>query len=118
MMKPRAILCPNGIRQEEEQVWIPSRGNYWWAPKKDRYPNTALLAPGDILLFHPLNPNSFQNAIIQYQTRQGHSETHAGYTHGAIYVGYDGLLCEAVFPAGVQISSLDDKLDENCITVR
>lgn len=40
---------------------------------------------------------------------------HTRYTHAAVYVGYDGLFCEALPQGGVQFSSLDEKIADTCI---
>jgi len=115
----RPILCPNDATEDHElDSWSPSPANYWWRPKNgSRYPHSGRLLPGDVLLFQPLKPGWLQSLIIGHQSKRYEKE-HAGYTHAAIYVGYDGLLCEAEFPGGVHLSNLDEKLEDCCMTVR
>jgi hypothetical protein len=99
-------------------AWFPSPGNYWWRPDQEWYFDSTVLLPGDVVLFTPRKPTSIQKQIIAYQG--GNSPTAAKTrqcTHAAIYVGYDGLSCEAVLP-GVRFGNLDDALLTSEILVR
>jgi hypothetical protein len=117
MNESREILCPHSLRDRNLESWTPSVDNYWWHPKTEHYPNSSVLLPGDVILFRPLKPSAVQRQIISFQ-RKRYDDAHSGYTHGAIYLGSDGLLCEAVFPGGVQFGSIDDRLEDSCIAVR
>lgn len=110
--------------EADTEDWRPSPDNYWWRPRWNHYLSSDLLLPGDILLFRPRNPNLFQKAIINYQRRNGAGAAHAGFTHAAIFIGVDHLICEAgvtqrVPPSGnVVIRSLEDKIHDSDLLVR
>lgn len=119
-MSGRRILPPLDAVPEKDRnspVWNCADSNYWWWPKRDRYPGTNDLLPGDVVLFMPLNPNVLERRIIAYQKAQ-YPLPEADFTHAAIFVGYDGLICEALPKGGVQCGHLDDKLDDCRILVR
>jgi hypothetical protein len=73
--------------------------------------------PGDILLFSPIQPAPVARLIQSQQERWGASPEHARFTHAAIYIGLDHLICEAV-KSGVKYSTLDSCLDEYCWLAR
>lgn len=117
-------LCHRAAGETGDGVlqWNPAEDNYWWRPKDDGpFPDSSQFQPGDIVLFRPLNPDFLQKRIISHQERFCRdwkcSDEHARYTHAAVYLGYDGLLCEAVWPRA-QFSSIDEKIEDNCIRIR
>ncbi len=102
----------------EGPAWFPSPGNYWWRPDQEWYFDSAALLPGDVVLFTPQKPDKIQKQITAYQG--GNSPAAAKTrkcTHAAIYVGYDGVSCEAVH-SGVRFGNLDDDLRASEILVR
>ena len=74
--------------------------------------------PGDILLFAPQVPSLISKLIQQQQERWGARPEHARFTHAAIYIGLDHLICESVPHGGVRYSTLDARLDHSCCVVR
>ena len=79
------------------------------------------LAPGDLLLFRPVNPktNSISRNITEAQLAAGLHRRHAQWTHAAIYLGDGQNICEANFKNpphknGVVIRSVFDYCDGTC----
>jgi hypothetical protein len=119
MISARPLLCPNGS-QTGLEPWAPSTYNTWWSPKLATYPSTSEFLPGDILLFWPLNPTLLQSQVVAHQRRRGHAVEHASFTHAAIWVGIDHLLCDATPKLNVHVNSLEDYLKkrDTCLLVR
>ena len=105
----RDLLCWNSSSQARA-VWKPSPHDQTWRPNTEYYPDTLRLLPGDILLFQPVKPTLAQKISQSYQQ--------SGFTHAAIYVGFDHEICEATPSGGVAISSLEDSIRDNCLLAR
>jgi hypothetical protein len=108
-IEPRDLLCWNS-RTQAHADWEPSPENRSWRPTLDHYPDTRVLAPGDILLFQPLNPSLRQRVSQKFQG--------SPFTHAAIYVGFDHEICEAIPGDGVIHSSFEDSITDCCVLVR
>lgn len=119
MIHPRPVLCPDRVHSELD-LWTPSENNFWWRPKIDIYPSTSEFLPGDILLFRPLKPSPLQLQIMIHQQNRGHAVEHATFTHAAIWVGLDHLICDATPKFNVRVNSLEDYLKKRstCLLVR
>ena len=118
MTRPRPCLCSGSEREKARWPWNCSPDNNWWTPRTETYPASDLLRPGDILLFAPLQPTFIEKIIQQQQLRWDALPEHARFTHAAIYVGLDHLICESVPQGGVRYSTLDARLDHSCCVVR
>jgi hypothetical protein len=103
------ILC--WTDREPTDEWQPSDGNFYWRPKGHRYPNTRELKPGDIILFRPVKPKMSQRLIRRFQKG-------VPFTHAALYLSNDSIICEAIPGRGVAFSDLEDKLRKSCLLVR
>lgn len=114
----RPFLCPGEERKTAQAPWNPSADNSWWRPKSESYPASDQLLPGDVLLFAPQMPDSTQTFIQFVQGRWGSAHEHAQFTHAALYIGLDHLVCEAVPSHGVSYSTLESRLDNYCWIVR
>jgi hypothetical protein len=108
-MAPANVLC--WTDKEPVDEWQPSEGNFYWRPKGHRYPDTRKLKPGDIILFRPLKPTISQHLIRRFQ--QG-----VPFTHAALYLSNDSVICEAIPARGVTFSDLEGKLKKFCLLVR
>jgi hypothetical protein len=64
-----------------------------------------------ILTPHPVKPTISQRLICRFQ--QG-----VPFTHAALYLSNDPLICEATPGKGVVFSDLEDKLKKSCLLVR
>jgi len=110
-IQPRPLLCWHA-RSSAVGVWERSADNQFWHPTTDCYPNTSVLLPGDIVLFQPLKPHLIQKAIQEFQRG-------SLFTHAAVYLSNDHLICEAdAVKKKVVFSSLEDRLDGNCVLFR
>ena len=114
----RPILSAEPPREEELIPWVASEANHWWTPQSSAYLSTGGLLPGDVLLFAPVNPNPAQSAITEFQLRSGSPSEHAYFTHAALYIDLDHLICESVPFRGVRYSSLERNLQTNHLLVR
>lgn len=118
-LRPRPFLCPEETPGfEAVPPWTPSRDNQWWHPAPGRYPATGLLLPGDVLLFAPIKPSPSQETIRLIQSKWGAAPEHARFTHAALYVGLDHLLCESIPNRGVTYSPLWQRIGAACLLVR
>jgi len=108
-MAPANVLC--WTDKEPTDEWRPSDGNFYWRPKGHRYPNTRQLRPGDIILFRPLKPTVSQYLIRRFQKG-------VQFTHAALYLSNDSIICEAIPGRGVTFSDLEGKLKKSCLFVR
>lgn len=97
---------------------MPSLDNVGFRPAGAVYPSTAKLQKGDILLFSPIKPTEVQRRIQRQQRRWGSPDQHSQFTHAAIYLGQDHLLCESVPFDGVRHGALESRLADNCILAR
>jgi len=110
-IQPRPLPCWHA-RSSAVGSWRRSPDNSFWHPSTDCYPDTSLLLPGDIILFQPLKPHLLQKAIQEFQ---GGSP----FTHAAVYLSNDHLICEAdPVKKKVVFSNLEDRLDGNCVLFR
>ena len=71
-------------------------------------------------MFWPLKPNLLQTQIVNHQRKRGHAVEHASFTHAAIWVGLDHLLCDATPKLDVHVNSLEDYLKKKntCLLMR
>ena len=98
--------------------WAPSPGNFWFRPKIDIYPDLRAVQPGDILLF------GSKKSIVKTVQRLWHGrgpakavlsqyldfdESAWEWTHAAVYVDADHVICEAIPKTGVQLANLEDR---------
>ena len=118
MIRPRPFLCPGPERDSAKIPWVNSKDNAWWKPRSATYPSSDQFLPGDIILFSPRKPNAVQKVIQAKQRAWGASEDHARFTHVAIYIGVDHLICEALLIPGVTYSTLETYLDQGCWMIR
>ncbi len=118
MIIDRPILSAEAPREQELSPWVSSEANLWWTPESSAYLSTDRLLPGDVLLFAPVKPDPAQSAISDMQQRWGSPSAHACFTHAALYMGLDHLICESVPLHGVRYSSLERKLKKNHLLVR
>jgi hypothetical protein len=118
MSLDRPILAADSAREEDLRPWVSSNSNRWWTPKSSTYLSTDCLLPGDVLLFAPVKPDLGQEAIGEFQLRSGSPSEHACFTHAALYLDLDHLICESVPFHGVRYSSLERKLERNHLLVR
>ena len=98
--------------------WECSPDNPWWRPRTATYPASDRLMPGDVLLFVPRNPSIIESVIQRQQEHWGATSEHARFTHAALYIGLDHLICEAVPQGGIRYSTLDSRLDDFCWLAR
>ena len=118
IIRPRPFLCPQADMKAVSSSWAPSGDNAWWSPVSASYLSSELLLPGDVLLFAPQNPTSSQRGIQKAQRMLGSAEEHAQFTHAALYLGLDHLICESTPFQGVAYSTLEPRLAANCLLVR
>ena len=73
-----------------------------------------------MLLFAPHEPSRVQREITRSQKRWSAEDEDSRFTHAALYVGLDHIVCEATFGTGVMYSSLDldTRLDKYCWIAR
>ena len=73
-----------------------------------------------MLLFAPHEPNPVQRGIAHSQKRWGEGDEDSRFTHAALYLGLDHIVCEATFGTGVMYSLLDvnSRLDKYCWIAR
>ncbi len=118
----RLILYPNPALEATPAVWERSKDNDWWQPNSELYsfyPSTHLLLPGDILLFAPQEAGFSQRLIQSKQHSWGRTDAdHNKYTHAAIYIGSDHIICEAIVESGVTYSSLESYIGSRCFIAR
>lgn len=120
MISTRPFLCPAGRGRANLEPWVASADNPWWRPTGSAYPSTNLLLPGDVLLFAPDEPSLVQRGIARSQKQWGEAEENSRFTHAALYLGLDHIVCEATFGTGVMYSLLDlnSRLDKYCWIAR
>jgi hypothetical protein len=80
-------------------------------------PDVAQLRPGDLILFHALNPGFGSRTIIQVQKNGGHHQDDAKWHHAAVYVG-EFQICEARLSGGVRLTYLYDYIGTHELRVR
>jgi hypothetical protein len=117
-MGSRRLLCGDLERSAASTPWERSADNSWWEPRTKTYPASDCLMPGDVLLFAALEPDPIGRLIERQQLLWGEEPEHARFTHAALYIGLDHLICEAVPLGGVRYSTLDSRLDHFCCLVR
>lgn len=120
MISTRPFLCPDGRDAADLDPWVPSADNPWWRPTGSVYPSTNLLLPGDVLLFAPHEPSFVQRGIARSQKRGRAEDEDSRFTHAALYLGLDHIVCEATLGTGVMYSllDLDFRLDKYCWIAR
>ena len=118
IVTPRSMLCAGPEREAATTPWTPSADNSWFQPATKFYLSTNLLEQGDVILFAPLAATAAQIAIRRMQRRWGSNEEHSRFTHAALYVGLDHLVCQAIPFGGVQYATIEHHLDGNCCIAR
>ena len=74
--------------------WAGSGAWPWWRPSTPRYPDTLRFEAGDLLLFsYPADDLAAK--IRRGQQLLGYATEHAEFTHAAVYLGSDCVLCDA-----------------------
>lgn len=103
--------------------WTPSTAWSWWHPSSPRYPDSACLEGGDLLLFAYRNETAAP--IRRGQEMLGFRPEHAAFTHAAVYLGSDCLLCEAVDPHvrlhiidGRALPPSEDAVEDDLLLIR
>jgi uncharacterized protein YycO len=82
-----------------------------------RFPDLAVLQPGDLLLFCAVKPSLVSRGIQRFQEQAGYLPADARWHHAAVYLGVDSAICEAT-RQGVRQSFLYDYIGGHRIRVR
>jgi hypothetical protein len=103
------------------EFWQPSEGNFWFYPSGDSYLCIrGSVHPGDVLLFATgrkvveLAQKRWHHRFRDWEKLSPQPVVYIDdawrWTHAAIYIDADHLICEAVRSGGVRVGSLEDRL--------
>ena len=108
------------MAETNRRLWQPSPGNFWFWPSTSSYPDIrSSIKPGDILLFASGNKfieqaqkarhDYFKSLEKRLPGIVEYDETAWRWTHAAIFVDADHLVCEAMPKGGVQVASFEQR---------
>lgn len=100
-------------------LWKPSAVNHWFWPQTP-FPDAVALQPGDVVLIDTGNAGikavqqdrnaTLRELAIQHPDKLRYVDDAWRWTHAAIYLGADHLLCEAD-PSGVHLGCLASSVE-------